>query len=471
MVRNKNKNIPPIVDSSFFIALAWERKGKFATAKATYLKCLTHHPEHLPALKNLGNLMVRLGSVEEAIGYYEKALELDPQDRVIAYKSQYLKELLSPLPSHSDQKNVLSGQHNTLYIPENSHGKINLYRQKSFTGHRSGWNYAMNALRPLHNSKGVFFDGFIENNFAWKHASEWCRSDDVLEKMKVVGTFSSLATSEEKGIVPYKEPWVGFVHNPQGMPEWFHYQESPQAIFSKNIWKESLEHCLGLLTFSKYHAQWLRKETGKPVSCLVHPTESPDIQFDFEKFIKNPQKKILQVGWWLRKLHSIYRLPIPKNNVKGYEKIRLVPSFFHNADAYLKSLMEKEREQQHITIDQCHGSNTREILHVPDRAYDELLSENIVFIELYDANANNAVLECIARTTPILINPLPAVKEYLGEGYPLYYDSLDEAAKKALDFSLLFEAHQYLKTLETRSMLDGTWFLKSFENSEVYQLL
>jgi hypothetical protein len=63
------------------------------------------------------------------------------------------------------------------------------------------------------------------------------------------------------------------------------------------------------------------------------------------------------------------------------------------------------------------------------------------------------------------------VKEYLGDEYPLYYDSLEEAAVKALDSSLIFEAHQYLKTLETRSMLDGTWFLKSFENSEVYQLL
>ena len=461
----------PVTDSSFFIALAWERKGKFEIARQAYLKCLEHHPEHLKALKNLGNLLVKLGSVKEAIGYYEKALELDPQDQVLAFNSQYLKKLLIQTPSHVDQQNFSNNQHNRLYIPENPLGRINCYRQKTFSNHRSGWSYALNALKPLHNSQGILLDGFIENNFAWKYVDESRRSDDVLQKMKIEGTFSSLATSEEKGIVPYKEPWVGFLHNPQNMPKWFHYQESPQSIFSKTIWQESLEHCTGLFTFSEYHAQWLRQETGLPVSCLIHPTEIPDLQFDFERFIKNPYKKIIQVGWWLRKIQSIYLLPIHKNNPHGYEKIRLVPKFFHNADAYLETLMEKEREHANVTVDSTDILSTRKISHVPDQDYDEFLSKNIVFIELYDANANNAVVECIARTTPLLINPLPAVKEYLGNEYPLYYDTLEEAAEKALDLPLIFKTHQYLKSLETRNRLDGKRFLESFQSSEVYQLL
>lgn len=467
----KSATTRPTEDILLFIARAWERIGKDLTAKNTYLKLLDHQPENLQALKNLGNLMVRLGSVEEAIGYYERALELDPQDNMLDFKSRYLKEILISSSSNSSSAFSLLDQPKSLFIPENPLGKINLYRQKTFACHRSGWNYALQALKPLHNSKGVLFDGFIENNFAWKHETAGCRSDEILRKMKLNGSFSSLATSEEKGIVPYKVPWVGFVHNPQNMPTWFHYQESPQTIFAKSIWQDSLEHCLGLFTFSQYHAEWLREQTGKPVNYLVHPTEIPDVQFDFNKFRKNPNKKIIQIGWWLRKLHAIYLLPIAKDNPQNYEKIRLVPMFFGNAQEYLHRLMATEREQNSITLDQDLVSNTREIVHVTDPTYDELLSENIVFIELYDANANNAVLECIARATPILINPLPAVKENLGEQYPLYYHSLKEAAEKALDLPLLFDAHRYLQRLELRTRLEGRRFLESFQNSEIYQMV
>jgi hypothetical protein len=100
-----------------------------------------------------------------------------------------------------------------------------------------------------------------------------------------------------------------------------------------------------------------------------------------------------------------------------------------------------------------------------------LLSENIVFIELYDANANNTIVECIARGTPILVNPLPAVVEYLGEDYPLYFNNLPEAAEKALDLKLILEAHQYLMECETRGKLGSGYFLKSFCESEVYRLI
>ena len=458
-------------DGLFFLAKAWERKGKYDQAKATYLQVIKTHPDHVRAFQNLGHLMVKQGMVEEAIGYYEKALELDPRDKEIQIKNHFLKELLSANCKSNQHETELTSFGNELFIPECEDGKINLYRQKKFSFHRSGWNYALNALKPLHNSHGVLFDGFIENNFSWKHQQKGVRPSHVLNKMRQEGTIGHLATSEERGITPYKEPWVGFLHNPQGMPNWFHYQDSPQTIFSKKIWRESLEHCIGLFTFSEYHASWLRKETGKPVSCLVHPTETPAILFDFEKFLNNPRKKIVQVGWWLRKLHAISRLPMPKDNAQGYEKIRLVPMFFDNADAYLKQLMAKERQCENINVRQCDLNNTRDVLHVSDWDYDDLLSENIVFIELYDANANNAVIECIARTTPILINPLPAVKEYLGEAYPLYYDSLEEAAEKSLNLSRLFEAHQYLKNLEVRQKLDGQAFLNSFRSSEIYGLL
>lgn len=50
-------------------------------------------------------------------------------------------------------------------------------------------------------------------------------------------------------------------------------------------------------------------------------------------------------------------------------------------------------------------------------------------------------------------------------------EAIEEAAKKALDTSLILETHEYLKSCETRQRLSAEYFLDSFCNSEVYQLL
>lgn len=329
----------------------------------------------------------------------------------------------------------------------------------------------LQALEPAHNGRGVWFDGFVENNFAWKHWQSGKRDTDTLRRLESSGALEHLATSEERGITPYQMPWVGCVHNPQNMPPWFHYQEAPQTIFEKSIWGKSLEHCRGLFTFSNYHAEWLRAQTGKPVSSLVHPTELPDKQFDFANFLENPRKKIVQIGWWLRRLSAIYELPMPSGNPQKYEKIRLVPMFFDNADAYLSSLIEREVDALKLSISDAYAENTREQTHLSNHEYDELLSRNLAFAYLYDSNANNVVIECIARATPLLVNPLPAVKEYLGDAYPLYFDDLSEAAEKALDLNLIEKAHLYLRSCPTRSRLSPHYFLQSFTSSDVYQAL
>jgi hypothetical protein len=112
-----------------------------------------------------------------------------------------------------------------------------------------------------------------------------------------------------------------------------------------------------------------------------------------------------------------------------------------------------------------------ERVHVPDAEYDALLAENVAFVELYDASANNTVIECLARATPLLVNPLPAVVEHLGGDYPLYFGDLDEAARKAEDAGRLRAAHEHLLANPLRDRLDAGSFRRSFEESEVYARL
>lgn len=318
--------------------------------------------------------------------------------------------------------------------------------QQTFTSHRCGWNYALQALQPLHKSEGILFDGFLESTFCWGRDLPACRQ------------------------VPYRRPWAGFLHNPHNMPKWFLYHDSPQSIFSKSAWQESMESCVGLFCLSEYQAEWVRSHTHKPVSTLIHPTEIPRRQFDFNKFISNPHKKIVQLGWWLRQLNAIYQLPIARHHPIGYEKIRLNPASKPASIKLINSLLEKEREIERISLLPQYLENTRELSRLSDREYDTLLTENIAFAFLHDSSANNTVIECIARATPIVVNPLPAVVEYLGEGYPLYASTLQEAAEKVMELDLIRAAHEYLKTCDRRYQLSASYFRQAFQASEVYQL-
>ena len=84
--------------------------------------------------------------------------------------------------------------------------------------------------------------------------------------------------------------------------------------------------------------------------------------------------------------------------------------------------------------------------HLNNDDYDDLLSCNIVFINLISASAVNTIIECIVRNTPILVNRLPATVELLGENYPLFYSNLDFA--DLLTTKKIKEGWKYLLALD-----------------------
>lgn len=459
-----------MVEALFRLARAWALKGNIEAAVAGYQRIVALDPTYAPAYLALGGLRLRQGSAQDALDHYAQALALQPDDPTTRLRYQYVKAIVEGTRltlRPADTPHVVLGAP----LQDNPHGKLDMRRQIYFKAHRSGWGYGLAALLSLHNRRGVLFDAFLERAFAWRHWTSEVRPAEVLARMKQEGTFEELATSEEQGIIPYTRPWVGVFHNPPAMPTWYHYHDSPQTILAKDVWQRSVPSCIGLFAASEYHAQWLREHTGQPVSSLIFPTEIPAAQFSFQRFRANPHKQVVQIGWWLRKLSAIYQLPIPAANPLGYEKTRLVPHFFYNADHYLRQLIAQEQTLFGLALDPRYADNTRDVQHLPDTEYDSLLAENIAFIELYDASANNAVVECIARATPLLVNPLPAVVEYLGTDYPMYFRSLDEAAAKAMDLSLIHDTHVYLTRCETRPKLSADHFRHSFETSEVYQLI
>ena len=109
--------------------------------------------------------------------------------------------------------------------------------------------------------------------------------------------------------------------------------------------------------------------------------------------------------------------------------------------------------------------------HIPDEEYDKLLSSSVVFLSLYHATSNTTVIECLGRHTPLVINRLPGVEEYLGKDYPLFYDTLEEAAELLKSKEKLAKASLYLEVRSQEMQLTGEKFVKSFAHSAIYRCL
>jgi hypothetical protein len=78
--------------------------------------------------------------------------------------------------------------------------------------------------------------------------------------------------------------------------------------------------------------------------------------------------------------------------------------------------------------------------------YDLLLCNSILLVEYFDVSASNTVIEAIARNTPIVVNRHAALEEYLGIGYPLFYDDIEEVHGLLSDHERVHAAHLMLST-------------------------
>lgn len=307
--------------------------------------------------------------------------------------------------------------------------RLDLSNTRGFEAHRSGWSYCMSSLKPLHSNSGIYVDDFIERTFAWE-----------LHKY--------FKNNEYK--LPYTREWVGFIHNPPNIPQWFDYINSPQAILSRKIFQQSLQTCRALITLSEYLKQWLAPQVNIPVISVKHPTEKAEYLWKPELFMSHQKKPIVQLGYWLRKMFSICELNVGNQ----YMKIWL-PSDKKYANIMMGI---EERSRMHFWETKYKWSGVKVFDRITNQEFDKLMSSCIVFLDLYDSSANNAVVESIARNTPILVNKIPAVVEYLGEDYPLYFNDLSEAEDKLRDYDLIIKAHDHLKHMN-KDWISGKYFV------------
>lgn len=324
--------------------------------------------------------------------------------------------------------------------------------------HRSGWYYVVGGLmnfdaHQLLRQTNIMIDTHVDRSFHWGE-----------ETLKTVG------------IIPYTSPWIGFIHHTFDKT---HSSYNCNELFKKESFITSLKTCKGIISLTNYLTNDLSKilnDYNIPVFTIYHPMEMVDKLFTIDKFLKNKQKKIVQIGAWLRNPYSIYQLSLWKNtlniqkvalmgkemdlyfqpenllqNIKNTLKLNLEPKYINKYSAGLFNTIQNNYNSVSI------------LKHRSNIDYDILLSENIVFLDLIDCSAVNTILECLVRNTPLIVNRHPAIEEILGKEYPGFYNDLIDATLILNDIESIKHIHNYLKNID-KSQYSLDVFVQKIQN-------
>ena len=384
-------------------------------------------------------------------------------------------------------------------IPNNPKGMFNMtfIDQIDYSGvHRAGWSYVYDHLIQYNNiNSTLYLDLYIDKTFHWNY-----KINKILN------------------LVPYTNNWMGFVHHT--FDTTFSENNNVNLFLNKDF-IISLNCCKGIFVLSKYLQQQFIKQLHNinvynvPVYSFVHPTDMNVKTFDYVNFLKNNDKYIINIGGWLRNIYNFYKLEIPPpkeyyciNFYKGTNfaikkavlKGKNMNNYFpdeHLLEQLQKIIVDKDPDNiptniisnisvptamcsthglcsydgnfinnnwnRHFYNDIKNMIDTMTILnYVNDIDYDLLFINNIVFLNLVDASAVNTLIECIVRTTPIIINKLEPIVELLGYNYPLYYTSLNDIPY-LLTKQNIYKAYKYLYKLNKQKYTID-YFISNFLN-------
>ena len=367
----------------------------------------------------------------------------------------------------------------SVYPPfsDNIHGLIDpFFVDLQTTVHRSGWRFVMQGIQDLFNSSApLLVDFYVDRTF-----SEPC-----------------LSLYKASHLVPYKKDWLGILHHTFDTSM---CSSNLTNLFNNNDFLQCLDNCKGLITLShhlQYQVSTRLRELNiiVPVYCIPHPTDLDTVKFKYSNFIQNSQKYVMFVGDFLRNSWFFYNLKLPKRLpftqkvsffcnktitcpvkkviLKGNKETNCLPPkhFIHHLKTCLCKCPDQSNNGLCVSCNQFIVSFINDVKHSQESVmtldyktndeFDDLLSKNIVLINLVDASAVNTVLECIARNTPILVNKLPALVEILGDTYPLFYNNEVDLYRKLASPKWIYQGYKYLKQLD-KSKLHLVHFRNEF---------
>lgn len=317
------------------------------------------------------------------------------------------------------------------------------------------------------------------------HRSGWFRVMQTLERVAASASGDTTLTVVdfaerdegfwEAGAARMRRaPHVVFLHNPVDMPAWFDGEYSTRHLIQCDAFREALPFMRLIVVFSRGLAAWLRAalHAATPTAplphivALRHPIDPPTRHFHFGRFLANPIKAVVQVGYWQRRMCTIGELELAGRPAPGstspYRKVWLAGSE-HAFDCRAAEMTAHAKEGVHgAPGTPCPSFEDVIVARVSTDGYDALLADNIVVLHLYGSVVNNTVLECILAGTPLLVNRLPAIVELLGEAYPLYADTAADRTRLLYDYAALRAGHLHLVGLNLDGALSHRAFAADF---------
>ena len=355
--------------------------------------------------------------------------------------------------------------------------------------------------------------------YGWNRIQENIQNLNITNNIKVVDYVDIYFLNHQVNIIEID--WIGIVHHTSSTFS----NNNISNLFKNNIFLNSLKKCKGLIVLSEYNKENIQKELDKlylqiKVFVLKHPIPPTyDQIFNIKAFEQN--LNIYNIGGWLRNPYTIYHSTIYYNNkplnkykLKGYSMDQYFPSqnidytnivnkiinkntgdinintdtiiddileYSHpnnSTNYYTKYLIEyiysiinnhKYVDDINQLINQLNDNhNSVKILeYLENECYLDLLVSNIIFCDYIDCSASNTIVECISTGTPIILNKHPAIVEYLGHNYPLYFEKIYDKKNHIYNLNTenILKAHNHLLHIRNDKQFDLDYFLNTLNQN------
>ena len=258
--------------------------------------------------------------------------------------------------------------------------------------------------------------------------------------------------------VAIKNDWIGIFHNPFDIPQSYQTSLTNQNLLTSSLWLESRESCVGLVTFTELHKKQLTKYLNNtvPVYAIPVPVFQNQNLWNYQKYLKNNNKKLIQLGFFLQNLHALHEFPAVEKVDKYLLRYSEMP-YFKEKQLFC--------EQNYLEISEDSGidDNIKEVGFLDERYFQAWLSENVVLFDFYAFSYSNSFYNCIAKGTPFLVNRLPSIESILGDDYPLFYNCKNDIPLLLSDPNKLLQAHSQLLEIAKTSVISANDYISVLE--------
>jgi len=443
------------------------------------------------------NDFINKNNIDEIVEYYNENIKDDPESlQLISYEYYKFYKL--------DIINILKNKTTDSFIPPFRLLTYNIIYENSFGFHRYGWKYViLNFIKQSYYENDEFY--FQNPDFEWtsyatiyglntynltlqhynKNIENKCELQFQKMKFIIFDEWLEKKYIWDNEIEPpeYKYKFLSFIHDPPlfDIPEEIYNsfeEQDTKSLENNPMFLREKENLRILITLSESHKKYIDRNINisknTRVCQLLHPLEihNKKYMFNIEKFIENKTKSMYIIGWWLRKYDIFLKLSCNKSIImKQFEGI--VPSNY--CLTQIRKIISPENinydliqqpyfsEEEMDTLNNEYNVTLYDYLDNDD--YDKIFYNNIVFLDVFAANANNLILECIMNNTPILVRYNSSIIDYLGSEYPFYFTNAQEAEYKSNNMELIINTHLYLK------YMDKTPFTYQYFNNSLNKII